>query len=682
MKDLVIKHVKLWRHDNQKLHQTEGFVGAKALVVRRGNPFRISLKLNERPFNPKTDALVFKFSIGHLFVKRSVTFSKVSLCSRWGACMDPEGPDLQCPSILISTPATAPVGTYSIQMFVFTPSSRKSYRLGNFTLLCNPWCSKDAVFLSFEDQREEYIQNDSGLLYMGTPLSVAARPWSFDQFEPDILEACLSLLQVSPQHLTNPVKDYKSRADPIYISRVVSAMINSEDDRGVLTGKWSGDFTQGVDPSTWTGSGDILTQWAKSGFSPVMYGQCWVFAAVMCTVMRVLGIPCRVVTNYNSAHDTNGNLVIEEFYNELGKKLPHSKDSIWNFHVWVECWMTRKDLGSDLNGWQVLDPTPQERSAGVFCCGPAPVRALRDRRIELPYDIPFVYAEVMASVHTVVLREGQVVCSSRDTKRVGSLICTKAVGHPRPENITGDYKHVKSPNSTLRSRRRHNSDDTVSSNSTSQGVSVTLTLEKAPVAGVPITFRVTITNKETVAKEIIEHLNAQAKQYNHSPSDTFWEAESVVKLAPLEVRVVRHQISPVHYEDVVGDDLINLAVVLEDPYNQQRVLACEEFNIENPQLDVEIMKEGAVNRGTQQTAVVSFTNPFSVPVSGVLTIRAAGLKLGEREFRILNLPPGGRVQQSLSFVPKKAGTRMIQARLDLTNRAVVRGYQMVTVNRN
>ena len=69
---------------------------------------------------------------------------------------------------------------------------------------------------------------------------------------------------------------------------------------------------------------------------------------------------------------------------------------------------------------------------------------------------------------------------------------------------------------------------------TSQGVSVTLTLEKAPVAGVPITFRVTITNKETVAKEIIEHLNAQAKQYNHSPSDTFWEAESVVKLAPLE----------------------------------------------------------------------------------------------------------------------------------------------------
>lgn len=36
-----------------------------------------------------------------------------------------------------------------------------------------------------------------------------------------------------------------------------------------------------------------------------------------------------------------------------------------NFHVWVECWMTRKDLGSDMNGWQVLDPTPQQRSEGA-----------------------------------------------------------------------------------------------------------------------------------------------------------------------------------------------------------------------------------------------------------------------------------------------------------------------------
>lgn len=50
---------------------------------------------------------------------------------------------------------------------------------------------------------------------------------------------------------------------------------------------------------------------------------------IVFAVMRVLGIPCRVVTNFNSAHDTNGNLVIEEFYSEMGKKLKSTKDSIW-----------------------------------------------------------------------------------------------------------------------------------------------------------------------------------------------------------------------------------------------------------------------------------------------------------------------------------------------------------------
>ena len=80
----------------------------------------------------------------------------------------------------------------------------------------------------------------------------------------------------------------------------------------------------------------------------------------------------------------------------------------------------------------------------MFCCGPAPVRAIKERSIDLPFDVPFVYAEVNADVHMIVLDGDRVLSSSKDTKRVGSLICTKAVGYPRPQNITGDYKHVKS----------------------------------------------------------------------------------------------------------------------------------------------------------------------------------------------------------------------------------------------
>lgn len=38
-----------------------------------------------------------------------------------------------------------------------------------------------------------------------------------------------------------------------------------------------------------------------------------------------------------------------------------------NYHVWVEAWMRRPDLAKDgrYDGWQVLDPTPQEKSDGT-----------------------------------------------------------------------------------------------------------------------------------------------------------------------------------------------------------------------------------------------------------------------------------------------------------------------------
>ncbi|XP_030277235.1 transglutaminase 5, like isoform X1 [Sparus aurata] len=683
MEGLSFKNVNLEKSENLEKHRTEDFSTSKSLVVRRGAPFRVSLQLEGRAFNPKTDSLRIKVMLGRLYVAMPVTFVKHASSTHWTAYIEPKGLNLQSPSIYISPPATASVGSYRFQVSAFTQNNQKTRASGRFILLCNPWCPEDTVHIPFEDQREEYVQKDSGLLFMGTAKNMVSRPWSFDQYEPGVLETCLNLLQVSPQHQQNRRMDYLNRRNPVYISRVVSAMINSEDDRGVLKGNWSGDYKQGVHPSLWTGSSDILRQWTQSGFSPVKYGQCWVFAAVMCTVMRVLGIPCRVVTNFNSAHDTNGNLLIEEFYSETGKKLNRSKDSIWNFHVWVECWMTRRDLGKEMDGWQVLDPTPQERSGGVFCCGPAPVKAIKDRRIDLFYDVPFVYAEVNADVHSIVLSEGRVLSYSKDTERVGSLICTKAVGYPRHQSLTGDYKHVKSPTSTISSRSSTMSDgSTLRRAGSSKGVAVLLSLDKAPVAGEPVRFTVKVINKQNVAKMMKVHVNAQAKEYNHSPSDTFWETHGVIQLAPMEAKVIPQQILPAQYEDVVGDDLINLAVVLQDMASQERVLATEEFNIASPELVIEVAKESSIMPGKEHTATVSFTNPFSHQVSGVLTVAGAGLLQGKVHFRMSQLRPGGTVQQGITFTPSMVGTKMLQASLLLTNmNSTIRGFKMVFVNR-
>ncbi|KAJ8259452.1 hypothetical protein GJAV_G00169420 [Gymnothorax javanicus] len=244
--------------------------------------------------------------------------------------------------------------------------------------------------------------------------------------------------------MSDAAQDVSARSDPIYVGRVVSAMINASGDRGVLEGRWGTDFFGGVPPTHWNGSVDILRRWNKYYHHPVKYGQCWVFAAVMCTVLRCLGIPCRPVTNYESAHDTHGNLIIDEFYSDYGVKPKESHDSVWNFHVWVEGWMRRPDLQGNAvyDGWQVLNPTPQELSDGVDCCGRAAVMAVQAGHTDLEYDLPFVFAEVNADcIAWLLMADGSQKAIFSDMKSVGQNISTKSVGSDKRLNITANYKH-------------------------------------------------------------------------------------------------------------------------------------------------------------------------------------------------------------------------------------------------
>lgn len=64
---------------------------------------------------------------------------------------------------------------------------------------------------------------------------------------------------------------------------MASLQINSNDDRGVLNGDWSENYSDGINPVEWTGSVAILKQWHATVCQSVCYGQCWVFATVTCT---------------------------------------------------------------------------------------------------------------------------------------------------------------------------------------------------------------------------------------------------------------------------------------------------------------------------------------------------------------------------------------------------------------
>jgi hypothetical protein len=64
------------------------------------------------------------------------------------------------------------------------------------------------------------------------------------------------------------------------MTRVISRIVNSNDDAGVLIGRWDGEYDDGTAPSDWTGSVEILAQYLETQ-QEVPYGQCWVFAGVV-----------------------------------------------------------------------------------------------------------------------------------------------------------------------------------------------------------------------------------------------------------------------------------------------------------------------------------------------------------------------------------------------------------------
>lgn len=63
---------------------------------------------------------------------------------------------------------------------------------------------------------------------------------------------------------------------------MISKMVNSNDDDGILVGRWDGDYEDGTAPSAWTGSVPILQEYLDTQNS-VSYGQCWVFSGVATT---------------------------------------------------------------------------------------------------------------------------------------------------------------------------------------------------------------------------------------------------------------------------------------------------------------------------------------------------------------------------------------------------------------
>jgi len=369
--------------------------------------------------------------------------------------------------LTVAVDSNAPIGEYDVELELV--SAKQTVRVA---VIFNPFTSKDDVYIS-KKRRAEYVLNEHGLIWQGLIDDNQAHTWAFEQFECSNLLSSLLLLRTLPP---------ASRRSAPLVSRHLSFEVGDK----VCYGKWGdGSYTSGrphggyrckkegkekcTEPSAWTGSTPILAQFRslhEAGRpSKVQYCQCFVFAGVMTTIGRSLGIPSRPVTTFQSAHDTNANRAIEKYYEvkdgfweprDGAYPFENVHDSVWSFHVWNEMYMRRPDLEgqcgrTSANGWQAVDATPQELSvSGKYECGPMPVRFIKSNCDSIGFDGEFIISEVNANTDLWVKEGTKWTFYDRfstdpfdDLSTIGQQISTKKAGSDALDDITDSYKEAE-----------------------------------------------------------------------------------------------------------------------------------------------------------------------------------------------------------------------------------------------
>ncbi|KAM8889076.1 protein-glutamine gamma-glutamyltransferase K-like isoform 1-T2 [Synchiropus picturatus] len=658
------------------LYQSDDF------IIRRGQSFLMWITLS-RAFDSSTDKLHLELKSGASPSVSKGTHVIVPLVDsleddRWeAAVVEKVGQQLK---LSVNSPATAVVGRYQLQVETQCPKGQalSSHNPDNdLYLLFNPWCEEDTVFLDSEEERQEYIMNEVGRIYYGTENQIGVRSWNYGQFHQGILPACLFVLEKSG---TPP----SGWGDPVNVVRIVSAMINSPDDQGVLVGNWSGDYSTGTCPTVWSGSVEILQEYHKNSGASVKYGQCWVFAGVVTTVLRCLGIPGRTVTNFNSAHDTDVSLTTDVYLDEDLEPLTHlNADSVWNFHVWNDCWMARPDLPSGMGGWQAIDATPQETSQGTFCCGPASLTAVRTGQVYLKHDAPFVFAEVNSDkIYWQRNEDGTFSQIHSEKKIMGHLISTKAVGSDERCDITHLYKPPEGTEEeriAVETACRYGTKAQAYSPPTAEDVTMEVTMDgDAAKMGNDADLTIKLQNSSTEERRIALHSQVAVMYYTGVHKATVKKDKTDLVLLPSEEKVLEWTLLYDDYKDQLVDQAALMLTLSGRVRETQQVLATQfSFRLRTPDLAIKPIGKAVV--GEKMAVEISFTNPLPRTLKSVIFhVEGLGL-LPARKINYGDI--GSRVTTTLTehFVPSLPGPRKLLASLDCKQLTQVHGVTDIVV---
>ncbi|XP_070785727.1 coagulation factor XIII A chain [Enoplosus armatus] len=661
---------------NKKQHHTMLF-NSDYLVVRRGQEFQVKINFN-RPYKPAEDKFAVEFIIGTSPQYSKGTYIPVFPNNERKSFWEGRVTNTSDNSVTMGiTPAAdCIVGKYHLYVAVQTPFGIRRTRRDNsrdLYILFNPWASDDAVFLDDEKQRQECVMSEMGIIYHGAFDDIAERNWNYGQFNYGVLDACLYIMDRSEMPITN-------RGDPVKVTRKASAMLNSRDDEGVLVGNWSGDYTYGVAPTSWTGSTEILLTYARSKM-PVCFAQCWVYAAVFNTFLRCLGIPSRVVTNYYSAHDNDGNLRTDIILEESGRiDRNRTRDSIWNYHCWNECYMSRPDLPAGFGGWQVVDSTPQETSDGMYRCGPASVQAIKHGQICFPFDAAFVFAEINSDVVFYSRsKDGTMEPVKVNRTHVGRMVLTKAPGDVTRLDITDQYKFAEGSKEerTVLEKAEEYGCNPEKSNPPLADVDLVLpTLEVS--VGDDFELNLEFINRSDERRIVDTYISGTVVYYTGVTSSEFLFRDATVTVGPnksvKELVVVESTKYMKHLVEQANLHFIATGKVKE---TGQIITAMKVVPLHTPTLSVTVSEGGKVNE--EMMVTVEFTNPFTFILEGVY-IRMEGPGIMQPRMKYYSLITGGSsLTWAEFFTPQRAGSTRVIATLDCPALRQVTGQASVTI---
>jgi len=595
-------------------------------VLRRGQVFRMSISFRDRDFNVERDrcALIFKFGAKPSVQKGTMAvvaikndkFTKTK--DDWDVKIETESAGKEL-ILKVHIPANAPVGIWRLDVrsgLQAQYQDNSKYTHSDETdiyILFNPWCKDDGVYMEDVAKLEEYVMNDNGKIYKDTHKRPRGRPWAFGQFDDVVLPVASYILELS--RLSD-----SERGNPVRVVRAIAAAVNHYDEGGIMEGKWEGDYQDGMAPDMWTGTVRILEEYVNNGYRPVKYGQCWVFSAVVTSLCRSIGIPCRSVTNFVSAHDTNSSLTIDNFFDKEGHKIEggpdgDNTDSIWNFHCWNDAWMARPDLPKGYGGWQAIDATPQEESSSMcnfegknkMQCGPASLEAVRRGDVGLGYDVPYIYSEVNADVMN--WGEDQ-ECDwgfqrmKMDKYEVGRCILTKRPGkeddsgNTDKEDITAQYKNKEGAetermtvHNAIRGCRRARQYYEYKTDVKEDVQFDLYELEKIEI-GQPFQVKVVVRNQSNEHRTVSTSLTASSVYYTSVHHSTLKRSDSKFKLGPQQQQdvVLTVQFNE-YWKKLVEGCLIKIYIICRVEETGQTYTEEDDFVVEKPRLQIGLMSQ-------------------------------------------------------------------------------------------